>query len=52
MLKAEIEKREDAENQLVDYRKRSLYIEREFKRLLEKYDNHVAMINGQGSYGQ
>lgn len=28
MLKAEIEKREDAENQLADYRRRSLYIER------------------------
>jgi hypothetical protein len=52
MLKREIEKREEAERQLGDYRRRSLFIEQEFKRLLEKYDNHVAVINGHDSYGQ
>jgi succinate dehydrogenase flavin-adding protein (antitoxin of CptAB toxin-antitoxin module) len=36
----------------MDYRRRSLNIEDEFSRLLEKYDNHVALINGHDSYGQ
>jgi hypothetical protein len=36
----------------MDYRRRSLSIEDEFSRLLEKYDNHVAVVNGHGSYGQ
>lgn len=52
LLRTEIERREEAERQLMDYRRRSLNIEEEFSRLLEKYDNHVALVNGHGSYGQ
>ena len=52
MWKEEKGKREQAERDLLDYRKRSLRSEREFSRLLEKYDHHIANVNGRESYSQ